>query len=156
MLEIDIPGFGPVRLDHLVSDFTGTLSLDGRLLPGVRDRLTAIAGFMRIHILTADTFGMARAELAGIPCEMMLLTGGDHDVQKEEYVRRLDAARVFAFGNGNNDRRMLKAARVGVAVSQGEGCSVEALCAANVQVTDAGIGLDLLLHPQRLKATLRL
>lgn len=155
MLEIDIPGFGPVRLDHLVSDFTGTLSLDGRLLPGVRDRLTAIAGFMRIHILTADTFGMARAELAGTPCEIMILTGADHDVQKEEYVRTLDAARVFAFGNGNNDRRMLKAARVGVAVSQGEGCAVETLLAANVHVTDAGIGLDLLLHPQRLKATLR-
>jgi hypothetical protein len=25
MWEIDIPGFGPVVLEHLVSDFTGTL-----------------------------------------------------------------------------------------------------------------------------------
>lgn len=25
MLEIDIPGFGFVKLEHLVSDFTGTL-----------------------------------------------------------------------------------------------------------------------------------
>lgn len=25
MLELDIPGFGLVRLEHLVSDFTGTL-----------------------------------------------------------------------------------------------------------------------------------
>ena len=36
MLELDIPGFGLVRLEHLVSDFTGTLSVDGRLLPGVK------------------------------------------------------------------------------------------------------------------------
>jgi len=35
MLEIAVPGFGPVRLAHLVSDFTGTLSVDGELLPGV-------------------------------------------------------------------------------------------------------------------------
>lgn len=156
MLELDIPGFGLVQLAHLVSDFTGTLSMDGRLLPGVRDRLNAIAGFLQIHILTADTFGMAKAELAGISCQTVILTGADHDVQKEEYVRTLDAARVFAFGNGKNDRRMLKAARIGVAVSQGEGCAVETLLAADVHVTDAGIGLDVLLHPQRLKATLRI
>ena len=33
MLEIDIPGFGLVRL-HILSDFTGTLSVDGMLLAG--------------------------------------------------------------------------------------------------------------------------
>jgi len=155
MFEIDIPGFGPVRLEHLVSDFTGTLSLAGRLLPGVRGQLTTIAGFMQVHVLTADTFGMAKDELEGVPCDICILTGDNHDVQKEEYVRKVDAERAIAFGNGNNDRRMLRAARVGIAVSQGEGCSVEALCAADVHVTGADIGLDLLLHPRRLKATLR-
>lgn len=30
MFELDIQGFGFVRLEHLVSDFTGTLSVDGR------------------------------------------------------------------------------------------------------------------------------
>ncbi len=155
MLEIDIPGFGPVVLEHLVSDFTGTLSEDGRLLPGVREQLRGVADLMKIHILTADTFGMAKTELAGISCDIRILTGENHDVQKEEYVNELGAAKVIAFGNGNNDRRMLKAARVGMAVSQGEGCAVEALLAADVQVRDAGVGLDLLLHPKRLKATLR-
>jgi soluble P-type ATPase len=155
MLQIDIPGFGPVRLEHLVSDFTGTLSMDGRLLPGVRERLNAIAGFMKIHILTADTFGMAKAELADVPCDICILTGENHDVQKEDFIKKLDSEKVIAFGNGNNDRRMLKTARVGMAVSQGEGCSVEALFAADVHVTGADIGLDLLLHPTRLKATLR-
>jgi soluble P-type ATPase len=155
MFELNIPGFGPVRLEHLVSDFTGTLSMDGRLLPGVREQLNSIAGFMKIHILTADTFGMAKAELDGIPCEIVILTGENHDVQKEEYVKKLDAERVIAFGNGNNDRRMLKAARVGLAVSQGEGCSVAALFAADVHVLSANIGLGLLLNPKRLKATLR-
>jgi soluble P-type ATPase len=155
MFELDIPGFGPVRLEYLVSDFTGTLSKDGKLLPGVRDQLNAIAEFMNIHILTADTFGMAKMELEGIPCEIVILTGQNHDVQKEAFVKNLDPEKVIAFGNGNNDRRMLKAARVGMAVSQGEGCSVEALFAADVHVTNANIGLDLLLHPKRLKATLR-
>jgi len=155
MFKVDIPGFGAVKLEHLVSDFTGTLSVDGRLLPGVRGQLNEIAKFLKVHILTADTFGKAKAELEGIDCVIHILKGKKHDVQKEEYVKKLSAEKVVAFGNGNNDRKMLKAARVGIAVSQGEGCAVDAIKAADIHVPSSNAGLDLLLHPQRLKATLR-
>jgi soluble P-type ATPase len=155
MLEIDIPGFGLVRLEHLVSDFTGTLSVDGRLLPGVRAQLNEIAKFLKIHILSADTFGKAREELEEVNCKIQILTGENHDVQKEEYVEMLGIDDVVAFGNGNNDRKMLKAARIGIAVSQGEGCSVDAITAADIHVTSANAGLDLFLHSKRVKATLR-
>jgi len=155
MFKVDIPGFGSVKLEHLVSDFTGTLSVDGVLLPGVRGQLNEIAKFLKVHILTADTFGKAKAELEGVNCEVHILSGKDHDVQKEGYVKKLSAESVVAFGNGNNDRKMLRTARVGIAVSQGEGCAVEAIMAANIYVTNANVGLDLLLHPKRCKATLR-
>lgn len=39
MIEIEIPGGETLRLEHLVLDFSGTLARDGRLLPGVRERL---------------------------------------------------------------------------------------------------------------------
>ena len=61
----------------------------------------------------------------------------------------------MALGNGQNDRLMLKAAKIGIAVTEGEGCAVDAIMAANIQVTRAVDALDLLLHPKRLKATLR-
>ncbi len=38
MIVINIPGFGSVRLNHLVSDFTGTLSFNGKLISGVKER----------------------------------------------------------------------------------------------------------------------
>jgi soluble P-type ATPase len=156
MFTLDIPGFGPVQLKYLVSDFTGTLSVDGRLLEGVRDRLNEIGGFLEIHFLTADTFGKAQEELKDIRgSRIQILTGQDHDRQKEEYVRRLGAEQTIAFGNGNNDRLMLKAAKIGVAVSTGEGCAADAIRAADIFVTHILEGLDLLLHPKRLKATLR-
>jgi len=155
MLEIDIPGFGLVRLEHLVSDFTGTLSVDGRLLPAVEAQLNTLSALLKIHVLTADTFGKARTELKGVNCETHILTGENHDIQKEKYVRNLGAQSIVAFGNGNNDRKMLKAAQIGIAVTEGEGCSVDALMAAKVHVRSAVEGLDLLLNPKRLKATLR-
>jgi P-type E1-E2 ATPase len=155
MINIDIPGFGTVLLKHFVSDFTGTLSVDGRLLPGVRERLNGIANALTVHILTADTFGMARAELEGIRCVTAILSGKDHDVQKRDYVEKLGSRHVAAFGNGNNDKEMLKAAHIGIAVTESEGCSVNAITSADILVKSAVDGLDLLLNPKRCKATLR-
>ncbi len=155
MFELDIPGFGLLKLKHLVSDFTGTLSVDGKLLPGVKEQLNKISEIMKVHILTADTFGKAGAELKGTNCDIHILEGKDHDVQKEKYVRKLGAENVIAFGNGNNDRRMLKAAKIGIAVCLKEGCSVDAIKGADIFVSSITDGLDLLLNPKRMKATLR-
>jgi soluble P-type ATPase len=155
MFKLNIPGFGLVKLEHLVSDFTGTLSVNGLLLPGVRAQLNEISKFLKVHILTADTFGKARKELEGIKCIIHILKGRRHDIQKEEYIKKLGSENVVAFGNGNNDRKMLKSAKIGISVSQGEGCAVSAITASDIHVPNANAGLDLLLHPKRLKATLR-
>ncbi|MGD0886347.1 MAG: HAD hydrolase family protein [Thermodesulfovibrionales bacterium] len=155
MFELDIPGFGHVHLEHLVSDFTGTLSVDGKLLLGIKERLNQLAEFLSVHVLTADTFGMAYTELEGINCDIRILTGDNHDLQKEEYVKKLGADYVAAFGNGNNDRKMLKAAKLGIAVCLNEGCATDAVVSANIIATSATDALDLLLNPKRLKATLR-
>jgi len=155
LLELEIPGFGAVRAEHLVSDFTGTLAVDGKLLPGVEERLVALAKSLKIHVVTSDTLGVVRSEMNGMPCVLNILSGADHDPQKEEYVKKLGALTVIAIGNGKNDRRMLKAARIGIAVSGGEGCAVDALLNADLHVRSAGEGLDLLMHPERVKATLR-
>jgi len=155
MLELDIPGFGPIRLEHLVSDYTGTLSVGGKLIAGIGQRLNSISDFLNIHILTADTFGMARAELDGVNCDVHILEGANHDIKKEDYVKKLGTDKVMALGNGTNDRRMLKAAKIGVAVCLAEGCSIDAVSSADILVTSASDALDLLLNPKRLKATLR-
>jgi soluble P-type ATPase len=155
MLEINIPGFGNLELTHLVCDFTGTLSVDGHLLPGLRDLLDELAAPLTIHVVTADTFGRARDELAGLPCSMTVLSGKNLDVQKEQYVLALGKDQVIAIGNGANDRRMLKVARLGIAVIEGEGCAIDAVQNADILVRSIQEGLSLLLNPKRCVATLR-
>ena len=155
MLEITIPGFGQVKLEHLVSDFTGTLSVDGKLIAGVQEQLNKIAQFLSVHIVTADTFGTAQQELKDIQCETVFLTGEDQDIQKEEYIKKIGPDHVAAVGNGNNDRRMLHAARLGIAVIEGEGASAQAVMAAAIVVRSIADAFDLLLNPTRCKATLR-
>ncbi|BDD88430.1 HAD family hydrolase [Desulfofustis limnaeus] len=155
MFTLNVPAYGSLTITHCVTDYTGTLSVDGRVVPGVRDGLRELAKLVEVHVLTSDTFGTARQELADTPCTLHILTGENHTGQKETYVQRLGAEQVIALGNGNNDRLMLQAARIGVAVMLAEGCAAQALNAADILVFSPLDAFNLLLSPNRLKAVLR-
>lgn len=155
MITQSIPGFCDVALSHLVLDYNGTLALDGVPLMGVRERIEALCDHLTIHVVTADTFGRAAAALSGWPVRLTILTPGGEAEQKAAYVASLGAAGVVAVGNGRNDGPMLKAACVGVAVAGPEGAASAALFSADVVSFDILTALDLLVHPTRLKATLR-
>jgi soluble P-type ATPase len=155
MFSVDISGYGSLVLEHFVSDFSGTLSEDGNLLPGVREKLNELAKIMQIHVVTSDTFGKAGDQLRGILCTLHMLEGADHSGQKQQYIQNLGADRVVSLGNGNNDVRMLQTSRLGIAVCLKEGCSCEAMRAAQVIVRSPIDAMDLFLFPNRLIATLR-
>ena len=156
MMELEIPGFGRLALSHLVADYNGTLAVDGGLIAGVSEKLNILNGFLEVHVVTADTFGIARRELRGVSCALQILEGEDHDRQKEAYVEKLERESVVSLGNGRNDRLMLAAARIGIVVADQEGCAVAALNAGDILVHSALAALDLLLNPKRLMATLRI
>jgi soluble P-type ATPase len=156
MVKVEIPGYGPLELEHFVTDFSGTLSEDGVVLPGVREKLNELSSKLKIHVLTSDTFGRAEKELNGVNCILHVLKGEGHVFQKEKYVLNLGADGVVALGNGNNDANMLRAAKLGICVCLKEGCSVEALTASKIFVLSPADAIDLLLYPKRLIATLRI
>jgi soluble P-type ATPase len=155
MIALTIPGFGSLELRHLVLDYNGTLSVDGRLLPGVREALAALAEELEIHVITADTFGLAGVELAGLPVNLTIVPEADQAQAKLAYIERLGRASVFAIGNGRNDSKMLAAAAVGVALVQREGAAAATVAEADVLAAGVLDALDLLRHPKRLIATLR-
>jgi soluble P-type ATPase len=70
-------------------------------------------------------------------------------------VENLNPIKVISFGNGNNDVEMLKKSRVGVAVIKEEGCSSGAITASDLVVKEIKDGIELLLKPLHLKASLR-
>jgi len=155
MLNISIPGGDPLAIEHLVLDYNGTLALDGALLPGVSERLTALAEELQVLVITADTFGMARTGMQDVPCELVILPPGGQDVAKLACVEQLGPQSVVAVGNGRNDQLMLQAAALGIAVLGEEGAAAETLAAADVVTHGITSALDLLLNPLRLAATLR-
>ena len=155
MIELSIPGRGDVVLQHVVFDVNGTLATDGRLIKGVEPRLIALADKIEIHLLTADTHGRQAEIDAALKLVATRIQAGNESDQKTTFVDTLGAENVIAIGNGANDVGMLKAAAIGIAVLGEEGLSVEALLAADVVCPSVIDALDLLLIPQRLRATLR-
>lgn len=155
MIALTVPGYGELELAHLVLDYNGTLACDGKVIDGVSVLLPRLAASLIIHIITADTFGTVEQMFAGSPYNVHVLPGGAEDRAKQTYVRELEAGRVVAVGNGRNDCLMLKEAALGIALIQEEGAATQALLAADMVCRDILDALDLLLHPLRLKATLR-
>jgi soluble P-type ATPase len=165
MLRIVIPGGetdAELALEHLVCDINGTLAEDGLLIEGVTGRLMELSRHVRIHLLTADTYGTlssiadqlrtaAIAADVAAPRWMLVMVGAE----KAAYVRELGPERVAAVGNGANDAAMFALARLSIAVLGAEGSSVRAALAADALTHSINDALDLLLYPQRLVATLR-
>jgi soluble P-type ATPase len=160
-IEITIPHFAePLIIRRIVVDYTGTLSIGGKLSAGVDVRLRRLKELVEIDVLSADSFGTAHRQLASIPLPPQILQpGSHHDEDKEAHVKKHTPSQIAAFGNGNNDALMLKAVKaahgLAVAVDNGEGCSVQAMLSADIFIMGITNALDLLLEPTRCKATLR-
>lgn len=155
MVKIEIPEHDSLRISNLVLDFNGTIAFDGRIVPGVAERLESLSERLAIHVLTGDTFGSAQSELENVPCNVAVPPPGKQDEGKMLYVERLGPESVAAVGNGRIDRLMLKASALGIAVVQEEGAAVETIMSADIVVRDILSALDLLANPLRITATLR-
>ncbi len=154
-MTIEIPGKPTLELTNLVLDMNGTLSLDGNIPQSVRDRLMALAPIFKIYLLTADTFGTAKREASDLPLEFVKV-GQEGYLDKLAFIRESGRNQTAAIGNGFNDHLMLKEAALGIAVLGTEGAHPLALLNADIVTFCIEDALDLLLHPKRIAATLRI
>lgn len=155
MIEVNIPGYRKFQLEHLVLDYNGTIAFDGALIDGVKECLAELSQMLTVHVITADTFGSVKQALEDIDCKLAVIPLDHQDMAKLEYVKTLGREQTVSMGNGVNDRLMLKASALGVAVIQREGAASETLASADVVCTDILSALSFLIQPLRLTATLR-
>ncbi len=148
----DIPGVGSIEIDHLLLDLNGTTTIWGRAAPGLAPRLGRLSAQLDIHLLSADTYGTLEETAATLGLAAAVVADG---AAKLAFLEELGGRSCVAIGNGANDREMLAAARIGIAVAGREGASVAAIEAADVVCTSILDALDLLLDGSGLAATLR-
>lgn len=156
MIKVSIPGFKSLSLKYLVLDYNGTIAIDGALVPGVKKLITKLSRRLEVHILTADTHKTCGQHIAGLPVRVSVLEGHPEDKAKLAYVKALGERACVCIGNGRNDRLMLGACALGIAVTGGEGAAVQSCVSADIIAPGIIEALGLLEKPKRLVATLRL
>ena len=154
-MEINIPGTGTLNITGIILDYNGTIALDGILIPGVREILNELAENIDIHIVTADTFGMAESELAGVRCSFIVLGIENQSQAKLKYLMETGADDTACIGNGKNDRLMLRESVLGIAVIQAEGAFTETVMASDIICPDIFSALEFFRKPKRIIATMR-
>ncbi len=154
-MTITIPCYRTITLEHIVLDYNGTIATDGILTEKIKTILHTLSQKYTLHVITADTFGSVKEEVRHLNIQLKVLTSNDHTTEKAHYIQSLDASRCVAIGNGNNDRDMLKAAALGIAIIAEEGCATATLLQSDIVCTDILNALELLNSPKRLIATLR-
>jgi P-type E1-E2 ATPase len=155
MIELTIPGWGVLKLEHLVTDVNGTLAIDGQLIEGVSKRITALRDRLTVHLLTADTHGRQAAIDQQLGLTAVRINAGEEASQKAEYVRKLGSEKVVAIGQGANDAEMLKEAHLGICVISQEGIARESLLAADLIAPNIIAAFELVERPLRIVASLR-
>jgi P-type E1-E2 ATPase len=155
LIEVNIPGRRIYRLEHLVLDLNGTISLDGNIIDGVPERLDTLRSLLDIWIVTADTRGRAQGLGNSLRVKIHKVDPGNEQDQKLSLVQQLGSESTASIGNGSNDAYMLRESILGICVLGPEGASVEAITGCDVVVPNINAALDLLIKPERLIATLR-
>jgi P-type E1-E2 ATPase len=154
-MEVAIPGRGTLRLERLILDLNGTIALDGKLIRGVRERVIALGKTVEVIVVTADTNKNAKKLLRDLPVSLCTIEEARESEQKARLVREKGEEITVCVGNGSNDVSMLKEAAIGICIVGREGASSEAMMASDLVVSSINDALDLLIKPNRMKASLR-
>ena len=155
MLKITVPGMDEITIHHLLLDYNGTLACDGQIKPGVLEKLEQLSQHLKIHVITADTFGSVQDQCNEPFIHIHIIGKGAQDQAKLDYLTTIGAEHTVAIGNGRNDAMILQHAQLGVAILQEEGCSTKSLLASDIVFQSINEALDVLINQNRLIATLR-
>jgi soluble P-type ATPase len=155
MIELNIPGRGLIRLQHLVCDVNGTLAVDGQLLDGVKQKLSMLRDRLSLHLLTTDTHGRQDFIDQQLNLKAVRIRPGNEAEQKAAYIDELGADLCVAIGQGSNDASVLHHAALGICVLSPEGTAIETLQVADLVVANIHEALEMLDKPLRIVATLR-
>lgn len=156
MINFTLPDGHEYTIINVIFDYNGTLAEDGVIAPEIKELLEKVGKVANVTVLTADTFGLARAQLADVNgIQLYIIDKGQEAEQKRNFVRACGAGNTICFGNGANDQAMFTEAVLAVGVIGPEGAYQPTLAQADIVVTNPRDALLLLLKPGRLVATLR-
>jgi len=155
VISIEVPGRCLYSIENIVFDYNGTIAVNGIIPSSIKKKIATLCEKANVYVLTADTYGSAAKECESLNVKLMTFPRDDAGDYKAEIVSNLGGNNTICFGNGYNDIRMFELAKISVAVLEEEGMCSNLISVSDILVKSIEDGIDLLLKPKRLIATLR-
>lgn len=153
---------GEILIKNVVFDFNGTIAVGGKIQKEQRNALKRLVDSkynFKVFVLTSDTFGIAKKELEEFieekKIELTIFPKKDAGIEKMKIVQNLGTSNTIAIGNGNNDIKMCKAAKLSISVIEGEGCCSKLIMNTDITVKSTSAAVDIILSPNKIRALLR-
>lgn len=156
MINLNIPGYESINIKNVVFDFNGTIAKDGILIDEVKEKIKILASKeVNIFILTADTYGTVLKQCIELPVKVEVFQKENAAEDKKRIVEKLGRDFTVTLGNGRNDIEMFRSSVISIAIIGEEGCYSKTILEADIVVNNIVNAIDLLLKPNRIKATMR-
>ncbi len=155
MINFLIPGHDNVKIENILIDFNGTLAIDGVLHEGISDKLIELSKIVDITVVSADTNGTVQSQLQDLPIKFRTFEGKNVSEEKKNILRQMNPVRTAVIGNGFNDHKMMREARLAIGVMEEEGICSALFSFTDIIVANIHDALDLFLKPHRIVATMR-
>ncbi len=152
-MDFDIPHGKSFKIETIILDLNGTLTIDGKIIKGVKERLKKLKNKeLDLILFSGDTRGTAEKVAKSLGLQFIKASTGK---EKLKQAKKLNLETCAAVGNGLIDYYKIKAVKLGIVTLQAEGVHAKTLGVADIVVPSILDALDLFLKPQRLIATLR-
>jgi P-type E1-E2 ATPase len=148
-----VPEVGEIEIKTIVLDLNGTLSVNGKILDGVKERFTKLKELgISVVLFTGDQRGTAADLCKEYGIDFVRTKNGK---EKEEAMKKYDSETTAAIGNARIDIGTFKHARVSVATLQPEGIHAEIIKHVDVVVPSINDALDFFIDTDTFSATMR-
>lgn len=151
-MHFSIPGQQPFDIKTVILDLNGTIAIDGKLIPGVKERLAELRNVYRLVLFTGDTQGNGKAIADELELEMRKTPDAR---AKADEAKTLEPETCATIGNGRIDLELFRTVRLRLAVIQQEGAHGPLLLESDAVFTSVLDAIDFLLQKNRHVATLR-
>lgn len=151
----NIPNYDNLEIENIVFDYNGTLANGGSVDLKTKELLKKLCKQFNIFVITADTFGTVEQELEEFNLKVKILKSSKHSQEKADFIKELNPNITVAIGNGNNDIKMLKTAKLSIAIIGKEGCATNTMLQSDIVCHNINDAIELFLEQKRLIATLR-
>lgn len=152
-MQYNIKKRGNLEIDTLVLDLNGTLSVNGQIPEGAKERIDKLRelGF-KIILFTGDQRGNAEQLCGELGIEFKV---AQSSAEKEAEMLKLDTQKCAAIGNARIDIGTFKHARLSILTLQAEGIHTACIQQVDIIVPSILDALDLFINKDSLCGTLR-